>query len=196
AYTSARCLYLSRETSRKSEWPLPPLARKRSNAASRFDCSISAGSSTSSSASTSLRRSSGVSRFACSMMSSTFRIAQPQFAKWYQQFTYSARRTRANQACGLETRRRSLQKPANENEAETLTQPAVAAVPPLNGQDLDERENEPVLALGKLARALRHIEKATGVRQQTARAYPRAAGIAVCNTSSAVTKLPRRISAW
>src|SRR5262249_35442220 len=44
---------------------------------------------------------------------------------------------------------------------------------------LKKEKQDQVLALGRLGWALRRIEKATGVRRETASAYLRAAGIAV-----------------
>ena len=44
---------------------------------------------------------------------------------------------------------------------------------------LNEEKKQQVIALGKLRYALRRIERATGVRRETAGAYLKAAGIAV-----------------
>ena len=45
---------------------------------------------------------------------------------------------------------------------------------------LSEEKKQQVIALGKLGWSLRRIEKATGVRRETASDYLKAAGVAVC----------------
>jgi hypothetical protein len=45
---------------------------------------------------------------------------------------------------------------------------------------LSEEKKQQVIALGKLGWPLRRIEKETGVRRETARAYLKAAGVEVC----------------
>ena len=47
------------------------------------------------------------------------------------------------------------------------------------GNVLSEEKKQQVIALGKLGWPLRRIEKATGVRRETAGAYLKAAGVAV-----------------
>src|SRR4051812_44685043 len=44
---------------------------------------------------------------------------------------------------------------------------------------LDEQKRQQVLGLGRMGWSLRRIEKATGVRRETASAYLKAAGVAV-----------------
>ena len=44
---------------------------------------------------------------------------------------------------------------------------------------LSEEKKEQVIALGKLGWPLRRFEQATGVRRETASAYPKAAGVVV-----------------
>jgi hypothetical protein len=45
---------------------------------------------------------------------------------------------------------------------------------------LSEEKKQQVIALGKLGWPLRRIEQATGVRRETASAYLKSAGVAVC----------------